>query len=89
MSYGCPPEQARLNRAWMPGRSAWNSEAFAERWQKNALLFGADQPGKLCAVPLMSTTGRYAPAPSPLTTLSPSATAAVGRLAAAGSRSYR
>lgn len=34
MSYGWPPEQARLNRAEMPGRSAWNSEAFGERWQK-------------------------------------------------------
>jgi hypothetical protein len=46
-----------LNRAWIPGRLACRIEALAERWQKKALLFGADQPGKPCAVPLTSTTG--------------------------------
>ena len=49
MSCGWPPEHARLNRAWMPGSDAWKIEALAERWQKNALLLGADQPGKPCA----------------------------------------
>ena len=71
----------------MPGRLAWFSEAFADRWQKYALLFGAVQPGNAWATPLASTTGVYAPAPSPLMKLSPSATAAVGSAAAAGAGS--
>ena len=71
----------------MPGRLAWLSEAFAERWQKNALLFAAVQPGKPWLTPLTSTTGVYAPAPSPLMKLSPSATAAVGNAADAGAGS--
>src|ERR687893_339241 len=68
----------------MPGRLALLSEAFADRWQKNALLLAAVQPGKPWATPLTSATGVYAPAPSPLMKLSPSATAAVGGAAEAG-----
>ena len=33
------------------------SDALADRWQKNALLFGAAQPGNPWATPLTSTTG--------------------------------
>ncbi len=57
MSCGWPPEQARLNRSWMPGSVALCSEALAERWQKKALLLGAVHPGKLRATPVTSTTG--------------------------------
>jgi hypothetical protein len=57
MSCGWPPEQARLNRSWMPARSACRSEDRDERWQKNALAFGASQPGNPCATPSMSATG--------------------------------
>ena len=90
MSCGWPPEQARLNRSWMPGSVAWCSEAFAERWQKKALLFGADQPGKPCA-DAVDVDDRLvaAPAPSPLMKLSPRATAAVGRPPRRVPRSYR
>ena len=52
MSCGWPPEQARLKRSWMPARSACSSEEWAERWQKKALLLGADQPGNPCAHPV-------------------------------------
>jgi hypothetical protein len=32
----------------MPGRAACWIDAFADRWQKKALLLAADQPGKVC-----------------------------------------